>query len=79
MKSHRNLLAATGLFAALALTACGGGNDDEPAVLDRVDVSSGTFVDFVEGLNDTDETSEPLPIPKAFSVLANDTDEPEVL
>ena len=79
MKTHRNLLAATGLFAALALTGCGGGSDDEPAVLDRVEVSSETFVGFVEGLNGTDETSEPLPISDAFSVLANDSDEPKVL
>ena len=79
MKTHRNLLAATGLVAALALTGCGGGNDDSQAataVPDSAGASSASFVSYIQGLSDSDETSEPLSIPESFSGPANETDDP---
>jgi hypothetical protein len=83
MKIHRNLLAATGLLAALSLVGCWGDNDDEPVppdasaeVPDSAGLSTAAFVGFILGLGASDESSEPLTLKDSFAVPADESTEP---
>ena len=87
MKNHRNLLAATGLMAALGLAGCWGDDDnDDPSpptasteVPDSAGVSTASLVSFILGLSGSDESSEPLTIKDTFAVPADETSEPTPL
>ena len=89
MKTHQRSLAATCLIAALAATGCRGGSDDEPLpstspttmteVPDSAGISTAAFVNFMLGLSDSDESSDPLTLKEAFDVPADDTTEPTLL
>lgn len=83
MMIKRKLFATLGLGIALGLAACGGGNDDDDdlrgdgiTVPTDADKSSSNFVEFVENLSATDETSEPLLIEDTFAVPDDETGDP---
>ncbi len=87
MKTHRKLLSASAVAAALSLAGCWGGDDDNnpPAAVaitevpDSAGVSGAAFVTFVQTLSTSDETSEPLTIKSTFAVPADETSEPTPL
>jgi hypothetical protein len=86
MKTHRKLLAAAGLIAALALAGCLGGGNDAPLpptasteVPDSAGVSTAAFVSFILSLSGSDETSAPLTIKDTFTVPADETAPPTPL
>jgi hypothetical protein len=87
MKTHRKLLAAIGLIAALGLAGCWGSDDDDPVatvatstdVPDSAGVSTASFVSFILGLSTTDESSEPLALKDTFAVPADESAEPTPL
>jgi hypothetical protein len=92
MKTHRKLLAATGLIAVLGLAGCWGGSNDDAStgntdvpptastdVPDSAGVSAAAFVSFILGLSASDESSEPLAIKGTFAVPADETAEPTPL
>ena len=76
---------AAGLATAMALSACGGGgNDNAPvaatSVPDSASATSASFVAFILGLALGDETSEPLTFSAGFAVPPDDeTGEPVLL
>ena len=89
MKTHRHLLAASGLIAVLGLAGCWGDSDDAVAppappvaiteVPDSAGVSTAALVSFILGLGASDEASEPLTIKDSFAVPADDSTEPTPL
>ena len=90
MKTHRHLLAASGLIAVLGLAGCWGDSVDAvtpPApppvasteVPDSAGVSTAALVSFILGLGASDEASEPLTIKDSFAVPADDSTEPTPL
>jgi hypothetical protein len=87
MKTHRKLLAATSLIAALGLAGCWGGNDDAPVssstpstdVPDSAGASTAAFISYILSLGASDESSEPLTIKDTLAVPADETAEPTLL
>ena len=86
MKNHRELLAATGLIAALSLAGCWDDNDNEfvpPTASTDVPVSAGvstaSFVSYILSLSGSDESSEPLTLKDTFAVPADEGAEPTPL
>ena len=94
MMNSRHLWGASALATALALTGCGGGDDNvvtpatptptptpTPAteVPDTAGVSVTAFVSFILGLTANDESSEPLTLKDTFAVPADETAEPTPL
>jgi hypothetical protein len=86
MTTHRKLLAAIGLIAALGLAGCWGsdGGDSVPTVAgtdvpDSAGVSTSAFVSFILGLSASDESSEPLALKDTFAVPADESGEPTLL
>lgn len=80
MKKILYLTMAT-LATAIALTACGGGDDDDNVVAgpatsvpDSAGISGAALVAFILSLDPNDETSEPLAIADGFAVPDDETD-----
>lgn len=73
------------LSTALALSACGGGGNDDGAVdatsvPDSAGASPAAFIAFIQGLAQGDETSEPLSFGAGFTAPpGDDTGEPVAL
>ena len=83
MKTLRMLSLLCALTLSAAVTGCWNDDDDEVAsppigtgpgtVPDTAGASSTSFVSYLMGLTANDETSEPVIIPSAFLVPADET------
>ncbi len=83
---NRNWLVVTGLTAALTLSGCFGGDDDDDAVApvstevpDSASASAASFISYLLSLSVSDETSEPLTLKETLVVPADEASEPSPL
>jgi hypothetical protein len=86
MKNSRQLLAATGVIAALSLAGCWDDSNNDPVpqaasteVPDSAALSTASFVSYILSLSGSDESSEPLTIKDTLAVPADDSAEPTPL
>lgn len=79
MNKTRTLWLGVAVATTLAVVSCGGGGGggvavDPTVVPDSAGVSTAAFLDFIQSLSTTDETSEPLTISDNFAVPDDETD-----
>ncbi len=88
MKTIRKFWLATGLTMTLIVTGCSDSSSssgDNLVVTDstEVPVSAGAspeaFVSYIQTLNATDDSAEPLTLSETFSVPADETNDPQPL
>jgi hypothetical protein len=81
MKTTQNIWVAAGLAVALGIGGCFGGGDDDDdnnggasatEVPDSAGTTSTAFTSYIQGLDKSDETSEPLKIKDTFTTPADD-------
>lgn len=80
MNKTRVIWVTAAIAASLVVVGCGGGGDDGPApvatsVPDSAGASVASFLNFIQSLSATDETSEPLTISDAFAVPPDEDDD----
>ena len=83
IKFHNYCFAAV-VAASMTMSACSGGGGggavvDDTVVPSSAGTSAAAFMSFIQGLNPSDETSEPLTISDGFAVPDDDVNDASVL